>query len=233
MWNPRSLAPFAVLAFAACADSASHEAQHDELARVAAKALAPGDGGGLVSAYADAALLALGGMPPGMERYEDTMVVGRRGGAELSYMVFCRDAADAPMTCGSTTDHASILASYRSHVEADGVHVRVVHQAMWTLANVSGKNTMLLGEGTLELDASVDGIPIFVTATPDTVVLLDSEGWQRGLAGETTARLEGTRDGEAIEALLDVVFDDDWRSAAFAVDDAGYRLNLQTGELRY
>lgn len=232
MRNPRALAPFAVLAFAACADSASHEVQHDELARVAAKALAPGDGGGLVSAYADAALLALGGMPPGMERYEDTMVVGRRGGAELSYMVFCRDVTNATMTCGSTTDHADILASYRSHVEADGVHARVVHHAMWALDNLQGKNAMLVGESTLEIEATVDDIEYLVTATPDTVVLLGAEGWMRALAGETTAVLEGTRDGVALDAVVDVVYDDDWRSAALAVDEDGYRLDLQTGELR-
>lgn len=195
--------------------------------------LAPGDSSGWTAAYADAVVLALGGMPAGLGLYEGAMVTGYHGAGAHGYMLWCRGSDQAAVACGAHTDTAEVRAWASLPVARpeQGLDLAIHFEAAWSLGRMQGAVAALAGPGTLEIAGTMGGERYDLVADVEHELSMPRGEWMMTLAGQAHLAL---RDRDTREVLADAQVDLDggWDSAGIVIDGVDrYRVDLRTGAL--
>jgi hypothetical protein len=201
--------------------------------------LATPDGGGEMGALTDATTIVRGGMPVGFTR-DDIVIRGDHFGVTYRYIATCMEASGAVLDrCGSSTDHAVVLASWDGMLQMSGLGGEIHRDGMWNLTGVrspmaiaTGTSWLLRNDGHFAADPWVT---YRVTDSQDLMMFVDmASGGMMGGGMKIALDVDRTADADhgpqhwSHEVAVDATFAD--HTLVLTLDGThGYVVDLATG----
>ena len=226
------------LAAAGCASHEVTSVEYDEIAQIAAASIATPDGGGDAGAFADAAMLARGDMPEGFAIDARTgMATGYHDGLGYVYMVFCKDAAGAPLDrCGPAAATATVIGAWHGTLAMGELGGTVQRDGTWTMTGLAHRPAKISGGSHLVFDVDLTtGVHYHAELAESLAALLDMDA-ASPMGGTVTTQIVADRSPvRAVMQNSSFTVDAEatflsGRQAFLVLDQVhGYRIDLVTG----
>lgn len=121
---------------------------------------------GELAAMVDAVNLAYGRLPAGFTQDPPGTLTGTRGGLQVQYKFYCRDAADQITPCNGAENHLHVRVQYSGSISsASGAVDGLTRDGSWIVRDVALPTPRVGGEGTTAFTAAL------ATGTYDTSVM--------------------------------------------------------------
>jgi hypothetical protein len=199
----------AVLVVGGCANDASPTVDYDAVARAYGAQLATPDGGGELTALADAMRLARGGTVP-----------AARGDVAYEYAIRCFTQTGKAVACGEWAASADATALWGNGER--------FHLTQWHIRGVASDLALVTTTGWGSDDATTPGTRYWMTTTAGSLAVLPSAAEARAGAKDTTIEIE--QGGSTLTVDATATFEDP-KVVHLYLDDRAYWLDRVTAEV--